>query len=70
MNTEKPTLVILAAAMGSRYGSLKQMDSCTPEGDTIIDFLFTMRFKLVLEKWFLSLGKVLKRCLKLFLIKN
>jgi len=35
---EKPTLVILAAGMGSRYGSLKQIDSFTPEGDTIIDF--------------------------------
>lgn len=35
---EKPTLVILAAGMGSRYGGLKQMDTFTPEGDTIIDF--------------------------------
>lgn len=34
----KPALVILAAGMGSRYGGLKQMDSFTPEGDTIIDF--------------------------------
>jgi len=34
----KPTLVILAAGMGSRYGGLKQMDSFTTEGDTIIDF--------------------------------
>ncbi len=34
----KPTLVILAAGMGSRYGGLKQMDAFTPEGDTIIDF--------------------------------
>ncbi|QTD36924.1 nucleotide-diphospho-sugar transferase [Polaribacter batillariae] len=35
---DKPTLVILAAGMGSRYGGLKQMDAFTPEGDTIIDF--------------------------------
>lgn len=35
---EKPTLVILAAGMGSRYGGLKQIDAFTPEGDTIIDF--------------------------------
>lgn len=35
---EKPTLVVLAAGMGSRYGGLKQMDVFTPEGDTIIDF--------------------------------
>lgn len=38
VETNKPTLVILAAGMGSRYGGLKQMDSFTPEGDTIIDF--------------------------------
>jgi choline kinase len=38
METKKPTLVILAAGMGSRYGGLKQIDMFTPEGDTIIDF--------------------------------
>ncbi|TVZ55654.1 nucleotidyltransferase-like protein [Lutibacter sp. Hel_I_33_5] len=38
MQKNKPTLVILAAGMGSRYGGLKQMDVFTPEGDTIIDF--------------------------------
>lgn len=35
---EKPTLVILAAGMGSRYGGLKQIDAFTLQGDTIIDF--------------------------------
>lgn len=34
----KPTLVVLAAGMGSRYGGLKQMDTFTNEGETIIDF--------------------------------
>lgn len=34
----KFTLVVLAAGMGSRYGGLKQMDTMSPEGDTIIDF--------------------------------
>ncbi|UCE93003.1 MAG: nucleotide-diphospho-sugar transferase [Flavobacteriaceae bacterium] len=38
MGTNKPTLVILAAGIGSRYGGLKQLDTFTPEGDTIIDF--------------------------------
>jgi len=38
VNIDKPTLVVLAAGMGSRYGGLKQMDAFTPEGDTIIDF--------------------------------
>lgn len=33
-----PTLVILAAGMGSRYNGLKQLDTFSPEGDTIVDF--------------------------------
>lgn len=34
----KPTLVILAAGMGSRYGGLKQVDALGPKGETIIDY--------------------------------
>lgn len=34
----KPTLVILAAGMGSRYGGLKQMDPIDSFGNLIIDF--------------------------------
>jgi len=34
----KPTLVILAAGMGSRYGGLKQLDQIGPSGETIIDY--------------------------------
>jgi UTP-glucose-1-phosphate uridylyltransferase len=34
----KPTLLILAAGMGSRYGKLKQMDAFGPNGETIIDY--------------------------------
>ena len=34
----KPTLVILAAGMGSRYGSLKQIDAVGPSGEAIIDY--------------------------------
>lgn len=34
----KPTLVILAAGMGSRYGGMKQIDSFGPNGETIIDY--------------------------------
>lgn len=33
-----PTLVILAAGMGSRYGGLKQIDAVGPNGQTIIDY--------------------------------
>ena len=34
----KPTLFILAAGMGSRYGGLKQLDSLGPNGETIMDY--------------------------------
>ena len=34
----KPTLLVLAAGMGSRYGGLKQMDGVGPSGETIIDY--------------------------------
>ncbi len=34
----KPTLLILAAGMGSRYGGLKQVDPVGPNGEAIIDF--------------------------------
>jgi CTP:molybdopterin cytidylyltransferase MocA len=33
-----PSLVILAAGMGSRYGGLKQLDQLGPSGETIIDY--------------------------------
>ncbi len=36
--TIKPTLLILAAGMGSRYGSLKQMDGIGPSSEAIIDY--------------------------------
>ncbi len=34
----KPTLLLLAAGMGSRYGGLKQLDSVGPNGETIMDY--------------------------------
>ncbi|MDR2848811.1 MAG: nucleotidyltransferase [Bacteroidales bacterium] len=34
----KPTLLALAAGMGSRYGGLKQIDTLGPSGETIIDY--------------------------------
>lgn len=34
----KPTLVVLAAGMGSRYGGLKQLDGLGPSGETIMDY--------------------------------
>ena len=34
----KPTLVVLAAGIGSRYGGLKQIDPVGPSGEIIIDY--------------------------------
>jgi UTP-glucose-1-phosphate uridylyltransferase len=34
----RPTLLILAAGMGSRYGSLKQVDRFGPSGETIVEY--------------------------------
>ena len=36
--TISPTLVVLAAGMGSRYGGLKQMEPVGPAGETILDY--------------------------------
>jgi NDP-sugar pyrophosphorylase family protein len=33
-----PTLLVLAAGMGSRYGGLKQLDSVGPDGQTLMDY--------------------------------
>lgn len=38
MKNKKPTLLILAAGLGSRYGSLKQIDKIGPSGERIIDY--------------------------------
>jgi dTDP-glucose pyrophosphorylase len=34
----KPTLLILAAGMGSRYGGLKQIDPMGPNGESVLDY--------------------------------
>ncbi len=34
----KPTLLVLAAGMGSRYGGLKQLDPMGPSGETLLDY--------------------------------
>ena len=35
---KEPTLIIMAAGMGSRYGGLKQIDPISKEGEIILDF--------------------------------
>ena len=38
LKMKEPTLIIMAAGMGSRYGGLKQMDPITDKGEIILDF--------------------------------
>ncbi|MBV5343313.1 nucleotidyltransferase, partial [bacterium] len=35
---KEPTLIIMAAGMGSRYGGMKQIDAVTDQGEIIMDF--------------------------------
>jgi choline kinase len=46
----KPTLVILAAGMGSRYGGLKQIEPVGPSGEVIIDYSIYDALKAGFEK--------------------
>ena len=41
----KPTLFVLAAGMGSRYGGLKQLDGLGPHGVTIMDYSIYVAIK-------------------------
>lgn len=36
--SQSPTLLVLAAGMGSRYGGLKQLDPMGPDGETLLDY--------------------------------
>jgi len=47
----QPTLVVLAAGMGSRYGGLKQLDPIGPDGSTVLDYS-------VYDAWRAGFGKV------------
>ena len=38
MGNTKPTLLVLAAGIGSRYGGLKQIDSVGPNGEVVLDY--------------------------------
>lgn len=37
-NMKRPSLVVLAAGLGSRYGGLKQIDQFGPSGETLVDY--------------------------------
>ena len=40
---KKPTLVIMAAGMGSRFGGLKQIEPVSDKGEIILDFFAVRR---------------------------
>ena len=46
----KPTLLVMAAGMGSRYGDLKQIDQFGPSGETIVDYTIYDAKKVGFEK--------------------
>ena len=56
----KPTLLILAAGMGSRYGGIKQIDTVGPSGEIIIDYSIYDAIKA-------GFGKVVSSSIWLFL---
>lgn len=51
MANTQPTLLVLAAGMGSRYGGLKQIDPMGPSGETLLDYS-------VYDAWRAGFGKV------------
>ena len=57
MKKEKLALIIMAAGIGSRYGSLKQLDSFTPRGYTIIDFSLFDALEAGFEKFIFVIRK-------------
>ena len=57
----KPTLFLLAAGMGSRYGGLKQLDGLGPNGETIMDYSIMTLSTPALENWSLLSVKILNK---------
>ncbi len=56
-NMKEPTLVILAAGLGSRYGGLKQIDTIGNNGESIIDFSIYDAYKAGFKKLVLIIRK-------------
>jgi len=55
--TTKPTLLVLAAGLGSRYGSYKQIDKFGPSGETIMDYSIFDAVRAGFEKVVFVIGK-------------
>ncbi len=59
-----PTLVILAAGLGSRYGSLKQIDKLGPNGETILDYSIEYAIQVGFKKIIFVIRKDIEEQLK------
>lgn len=57
----KPTLFLLAAGMGSRYGGLKQLDKLGPQEQTIMDYSIYDAINAGFGKLVLLSAKILKK---------
>jgi CTP:molybdopterin cytidylyltransferase MocA len=66
----KPTLVILAAGMGSRYGGLKQLDEVGPNGEAIIDYSLFDAIRAGFGKVVSLFAAILRTLYKSVLMKN
>jgi NDP-sugar pyrophosphorylase family protein len=64
-----PTLLILAAGMASRYGSLKQLDKFGPTGETIIDYSIHDAIKAGFGKVIFVIRKSIEKEFKRVMIK-
>ena len=57
----KPTVIVMAAGMGSRYGGLKQMDPVGPEGKVILDYSLYDAARAGFEKAVLLISKKIEK---------
>ena len=66
----KPSLLILAAGIGSRYGSLKQIDKFGPSGETIIDYSIFDALKAGFQKVTFVISKSMEKEFNEILVKR
>lgn len=65
-----PTLVILAAGMASRYGSMKQIEGFGPNGETIMEYSIYDALRAGFGKVVFIIRKNLRSRLKIFSNQN
>jgi hypothetical protein len=61
MNEMKPSLLILAAGIGSRYGGIKQLDTFGPSGETIMDYSIYDAIRVGFEKVTFVIRKAIEK---------